>query len=34
VVDSGYGLWFLVVLNSVIFILFATSFFRPRSRRD
>ena len=34
VVDSGYGLWFLVVLNSVIFILFATSFFHPRSRRD
>ena len=33
-VDSGYGLWFLVVLNSVIFIVFATSFFHPRSRRD
>ncbi len=30
----AYGLWTLVVLNSVIFILFAFSFFRPTTRRD
>ncbi|HEY3433251.1 MAG TPA: isoprenylcysteine carboxylmethyltransferase family protein [Rhodocyclaceae bacterium] len=32
--DSGYGLWSLVVINSVFFILFAASFFKPSSRRD
>ena len=31
---SGYGLWLLVIVNSAIFILFALSFFRPRSSRD
>ncbi len=30
----AYGLWTLVVLNSVIFILFAFSFFKPTTRRD
>jgi len=30
----AYGLWTLVVINSAIFILFAFSFFKPRSRRD
>ncbi|GMV05254.1 MAG: hypothetical protein AMXMBFR53_15330 [Gemmatimonadota bacterium] len=30
----AYGLWLLVVLNSAIFVLFALSFFRPRTRRD
>lgn len=30
----AYGLWFLVFVNSAIFILFALSFFKPRSRRD
>ena len=30
----AYGLWPLVVLNSAIFIFFAFSFFKPRSRRD
>lgn len=30
----GYGLWVLVVINSAVFILFATSFFHPRSGRD
>lgn len=30
----AYGLWFLVVVNSVIFILFAFSFFKPRTKRD
>lgn len=32
--DSAYGLWFLVVLNSAIFILFAFSFFKPQTGRD
>ena len=32
--DFGYGLWFAVILNSVIFILFAVSLFHPRTRRD
>ena len=32
--DNGYGLWFLVVLNSVLIIVFAASFFHPRSKRD
>ncbi|HEV8389672.1 MAG TPA: isoprenylcysteine carboxylmethyltransferase family protein [Dongiaceae bacterium] len=31
---SAYGLWGLVVLNSIVFILFAFSFFKPRTRRD
>ena len=31
---ADYGLWTLVVLNSVVFILFAASFSRPRSWRD
>lgn len=30
----GYGLWVLVAVNSAIFILFALSFFHPRTRRD
>jgi protein-S-isoprenylcysteine O-methyltransferase Ste14 len=30
----AYGLWFLVVINSAIFILFAFSFFKPRTKRD
>lgn len=30
----GYGLWLLVVVNSLIVIVFATSFFHPHSRRD
>ncbi len=32
--DYGYGLWPLVVINSLIFIVFAASFFHPRSGRD
>ena len=32
--ESGYGLWSLVLVNSVIFILFAYSFFQPRTGRD
>lgn len=30
----AYGLWLLVVVNSAVFILFALSFFRPRTKRD
>jgi len=32
--DYGYGLWFLVIVNSLVFIIFAASFFHPRSGRD
>jgi protein-S-isoprenylcysteine O-methyltransferase Ste14 len=31
---SAYGLWGLVLVNSVVFILFAYSFFKPRTPRD
>ncbi len=30
----AYGLWSLVIINSVIFILFAFSFFKPQTKRD
>ena len=30
----AYGLWFLVIINSAIFIIFAFSFFKPRTGRD
>lgn len=30
----AYGLWWLVVINSAIFILFAFSFFKPKTSRD
>ena len=32
--ENAYGLWSLVIINSIFFILFAFSFFRPRSSRD
>ena len=32
--SSAYGLWGLVVLNSAVFIFFAFSFFKPRTKRD
>ncbi len=31
---EGYGLWGLAILNSAIFIIFAFSFFRPKTPRD
>jgi protein-S-isoprenylcysteine O-methyltransferase Ste14 len=31
---QAYGLWTLVVINSAIFILFAFSFFKPKTKRD
>jgi protein-S-isoprenylcysteine O-methyltransferase Ste14 len=30
----AYGLWSLVIINSLVFILFAFSFFKPTTRRD
>ena len=32
--EPAYGLWSLVILNSAIFILFAFSFFKPKTARD
>jgi protein-S-isoprenylcysteine O-methyltransferase Ste14 len=32
--DYGYGLWLLVAFNSLLFIVFAVSFFHPQTRRD
>ena len=32
--DFGGGLWFVVVIDSALFIAFAASFFRPRTARD
>ena len=31
---SDYGLWSLAIINSVVFITFAYSFFKPRTTRD
>jgi len=31
---SAYGLWSLVIINSLVFIIFAFSFFKPRTTRD
>lgn len=31
---SDYGLWSLVIINSLFFILFAASFFKPRTNQD
>jgi protein-S-isoprenylcysteine O-methyltransferase Ste14 len=30
----AYGLWSLVVINSAVFIIFAFSFFKPKTKRD
>ncbi len=32
--DYGYGLWWLVAINSLVIIIFAASFFHPKSKRD
>lgn len=32
--EPAYGLWSLVIVNSAVFIIFAYSFFKPRTRRD
>jgi len=31
---AAYGLWSLVIINSLVFLVFALSFSRPRTRRD
>jgi methanethiol S-methyltransferase len=33
-IEQAYGLWFLVIVNSLVFIIFAFSFARPQSARD
>ena len=30
----AYGLWSLVIINSLVFIIFAFNFAKPQSRRD
>ncbi|MEK7114426.1 MAG: isoprenylcysteine carboxylmethyltransferase family protein, partial [Patescibacteria group bacterium] len=32
--ETTYGLWWLVILNSLIFIIFAFSFTKPKTSRD
>lgn len=32
--ESAYGLWWLVIINSAIFIMFAFSFFKTATARD
>ena len=32
--SNGYGLWVLVVINTIIFVVFALSFTRPHTARD
>lgn len=32
--DTGYGLWSLVIINSAIFIFFAFSFTKPKTKTD
>lgn len=32
--ENGYGLWSLVIINSLIFIIFAFSFAKPQNPRD
>ena len=32
--DYGYGLWVLVVVNTAVILIFAASFFHPRTKRD
>ena len=32
--SSSYGLWGLAIINSLIFIFFAFSFFKPNSKTD
>lgn len=32
--EEAYGLWTLVIINSLVFIIFAFSFATPRTRRD
>jgi protein-S-isoprenylcysteine O-methyltransferase Ste14 len=31
---SGYGLWSLVIINTAVFLMFAFSFYKPKTSRD
>ena len=33
-INNGYGLWAMVIINSAIFIIFAFSFYHPKTKRD
>ncbi len=33
-VDYGYGLWWMVILNTAIFVIFIFSFTKPKTKRD
>ncbi|KKR61490.1 hypothetical protein A2643_02860 [Candidatus Nomurabacteria bacterium RIFCSPHIGHO2_01_FULL_39_220] len=32
--ENSYGLWSLVIINSLVFIIFAFSFTKPKTSRD
>jgi hypothetical protein len=32
--EQAYGLWPIVILNSLVFFVFAFSFSRPQTKRD
>lgn len=32
--ESAYGLWSLVIINSAVFLIFAFSFFKPKTKQD
>lgn len=32
--ENAYGLWSLVIINSLVFIIFAFSFTKPKTPRD
>ena len=32
--DAAYGLWPLVILNTALFVMFAVSFYHPKTQRD
>ena len=32
--ENAYGLWSLVIINTLFFVMIAFSFFKPQSRRD
>jgi len=32
--ENSYGIWSLVIINSLVFIIFAFSFTKPKSLRD
>jgi hypothetical protein len=32
--ENAYGMWFLVIVNSAVFILIAFSFIKPKTKTD